>query len=173
MAISVTTWAGLPLGDLATWITAGVSFLAFGAVVVGLLVEGAHRKADIARLDEERHKDRISQQARLVGAFVDWVSNPRVENGLRIRTLGIHITNASDLPIRNVQGHLSIAGTFTPIVARSEIFAALVPHFTVHPHLNVLADSEYLLQLDFEDDAGIAWSKYGPEVLALGRVGDG
>ena len=163
----VTTWAGLPLGDLATWAAAAVGLLAFGAVVLGLFIEGSRRKADIQRLDEQRHEDQISQQARLIGGYLEWVSLPSVRNGLISRTLGIHVINASQLPVRNVQGILTALGTFDPTLARSETVLVLVPGGRQIDVEMLGGPADYQLQLQFDDDAGIQWTKYGSNGLTF------
>jgi hypothetical protein len=101
----IATWWGLPIGDWASWAAAFVSLLAFGAVVVGLFVEGSRRKSDIARLDAQRHEDRVGEQARLIGAYVKPGSlQPAALQG-HDRWIAV-ITNASKLPIHNVVGQL-------------------------------------------------------------------
>jgi hypothetical protein len=167
--ISVTTFAGRPLGDLATWVSAVVSFLAFGAVVTGLFVERSRRRSDIARLDRQRREDQLSAQARQVGAYLEWTGPARVENGLSWRPLAIHVTNASDLPVRNVQGLLSVAGTFGPNPTFSSTVPVMTPGNT-QIDITMLSENEYQLQLQFEDDAGMQWTKYGPSGLTMVEV---
>jgi hypothetical protein len=94
---SAADWAGLPIGDWATWAAAFVSLLAFAAIVIGLRVEGSRRRADIARLDALRYKDELSAQARLVDA---WVSHFK-RQGDHLE-LTVSVSNSSPQAVRAV-----------------------------------------------------------------------
>jgi hypothetical protein len=162
----VATVGGLDPGDWATWATAAVSLFAFGAVVVGLRIESRNRRADIERLDGQRRDDQLSAQARQVGATISWLSGTTTTAGITYAPIQLRVVNASNLPIRNLQGHLSEVGTFEPTVARFAPVPIVDPNiddFTIT--LQVRNDVQYLLQLEFDDDAGIRWSKYGPTGL--------
>jgi len=164
--MEIGTWAGLPLGDWATWAAAFFGFLAFVGLIMGLFVEGGRRRADIARLDAQRHQDQISAQAIQVGAFISWPAQTSDVAPDRER-LQLTVINASPLPVRYVVGHIfrnvddAYHARFLPIV-----IAPAGKETTTS--LDVVRSAPgFRLELQFEDDAGQPWLKYGQPPLKL------
>jgi len=164
------TWAGLPLGDWATWVAAFFGLLAFLGVIAGLVVEGERRRRDIARVDAQRHQDQtqrhwdeISAQAILVGGVINWPTQTADIPAGRDR-LELTVINASPLPIRHVVGHVirksdgGYHGHFLPmpVVPPGETLATLD---------TVPSEGQFDLQLQFDDDAGHTWLKYREPTL--------
>ncbi len=158
-----TSFVVVQWGDVATWAVAIAGFLAFVGVILGLFIEGNRRRSDIARIDQQRHDDAVSAQARLVGAYITPVSIP--SPGPALPGMKVTITNGSELSIRNVQGHLNRRGE-TNISASTPTLSGLRPSED-HEEIIQVTSGDYELQLDFDDDAGIQWSKYGPKGLLI------
>jgi hypothetical protein len=104
------------------------------------------------RLETERR-----EQAKNVGGYIEFASL-RPEG----QVLVLVVVNASQLPIRDVRGIVmrkdvsppAVVATFSPIPVvdpgsdRTQVF--------ISPELRTLA-----LEMQFDDDAGVRWSKYG------------
>jgi hypothetical protein len=63
------------------------------------------------------------------------------------------------MSIRRVDGNVSRLGTFDPIVIRFNI--PDIPPGESSATFQAVLDGEYQLQLEFDDDNGLRWSKYG------------
>lgn len=158
------TVGGLAPGDWATWAVAATSFLAFAAVVVGLVIEAKHRKADIRRIERERRDDRIGEQARRIGAYVkestDYPRAMRPDEMLLV----VVVTNGSPLPVHEIEGDL--------IDARGQIVAQITPCDVVEPGSDKSqqmivrrSTSAVRSRITFRDDSGVRWEKFSGESL--------
>lgn len=140
-AIAEPRFAGLAIGDWATW--AG-SFLAGLSLL--LLVTGSLRDRS-----ERRWLER-SAQARSVGAWLRFIDGFESDELWEVT-----IQNASSLPVRNVKAYLIRAGDpprafeeVPVVVPGTQTLRARIPrgHAGVH------------LVLIYHDDAGVRWRKY-------------
>jgi len=152
------------VGDWATWATAFVNLLTFGAVIFGLFVEGHRRKLDIARIERQRHEDSLSEQARLLGAYVKL--GPFAPEPLPGRTRWIVVIgNASKLPIHSVRGELfdgdgnGLGGTPPCDLVEPESVKELPVQVPSTPKVGI--------RVTFRDDAGNLWRNGGIEGLEL------
>ncbi|HEY5110373.1 MAG TPA: hypothetical protein VII96_12265 [Acidimicrobiales bacterium] len=153
-----------------------MSTLAFAAVVVGLFVESRNRKADIARLDTQRIEEQSSEHARQVGAFIEATSirgkfgDP--EPGTEGRALHLTVVNAGKLPVRNFEARVVKVGD-SEVTALFEPIAVVVPGEFERYMEVVGAPDGWRLEIEFDDDAGTRWSKYGPHGLTRSGISAG
>lgn len=138
------------LGTLPDWLAAIGTILAFLAALGLLFIEQRNRRADLEQA-----------QARMIGAHIDW--HPGGVAGRHPLTMTV--TNASPLPIRCVTGFVrevdDLSGSRGWIQLES---IPVVPQGTSSKSVYTKSGDalSWHLVIEFDDDAGVRWCKYGP-----------
>ena len=117
----------------------------------------------------------VSHQARLVGGYIE--SGPEFTRGLKAVTLTV--VNASPLPIHDIEGFListadgHLVGRYDPVPVILGDPHRSGPLISRQQHAEVAeVDAGLRLVLDFTDDAGRRWRKYGSLEEPLARSED-
>lgn len=134
--------------------------LAYVLITRGLLLE--------ARADRERLLARDeSEQARLVGGYIAWITD---HGGLAM--LGLRVVNTSPLPIRAAKGVLVDPATGAQVMDFPEI--SVIPENSAdEAELHVASNIARMalhLRLDFDDDNGQGWRKYESAEVPLRKL---
>src|SRR5438270_10329615 len=92
-----------------------------------------------------------------------------------VRTLTMTLYYRSTLPVRGVLGHLHDAKTGERVAEFPSISVVETGPRVANPTVNVPIEAspderELVLQLDFDDDAGVRWRKYESHEIPLRRL---
>ncbi len=154
----------LEVGSLAEWFGAIGTVAGVFVTGLGLLREGARRRADIAAL-RRMEEDRLASQARLVFARASVRGLASVE---------LIVTNESSGPILNLTARILLSspgqGTGIPDFVAAEAHAdRLDAHSFGELNIDLGVDDELVLSdnfaisLAFTDMAGLVWSRLNHE----------